>query len=66
MKRKGLRIEYVYHFAAGRDHMMSRYGLSPAYRSPYAHGYAPRQVFSVQPGRDAGITYSHATARRIG
>ncbi|MGE3992865.1 hypothetical protein [Pseudorhodoplanes sp.] len=65
MKRKGLRIDYIYHFPAGRTHTMSRYGLIPRSPTLYAPGYAPRQLFSVQPGRDPGITYTHATARRI-
>ncbi|MCB1484686.1 MAG: hypothetical protein KDJ17_07325 [Hyphomicrobiaceae bacterium] len=66
MKRKGLRIEYNYQINGGRAHNMAMYGLAPAASVSYAPGYAPRQVFSVQPGRDPGITYSHATARRIG
>ncbi len=67
MKRNGLQLAYHYHFAYGRADPanVGRYGLSYGHQSSFAPGTAPRQLFSINPGLDRGITYSHATAYRI-
>lgn len=65
MRRKGLSIQYRYHFYAGRNHEMGRYNLVPSNGSEYEPGHSLRQIFSVQPGMDPGITYSHATTWRM-
>jgi hypothetical protein len=65
MKRAGLRLTYVYHFAPGRDDpvTITSYGLSIGNGNSYAPGTAPRQLFAISPGFDRGITYRHEIGR---
>jgi hypothetical protein len=72
MRRKGLAIDFSYQF---RPHVWSdpalfqstlaRYGLKPIdSNAEYEPGTAMRTLFTVQPGFDRGMSYSHATSWR--
>lgn len=68
MKRKGLRITFMYWFPSHVNAAMAcaRFGLSPGFSPGYAPGHAPRQLFSVTPGADTGVHFAHYQSRRTG
>lgn len=72
MRRRGLRIEFAYRMT-GRacadpalfQRTLNRFGLHVLGDSDYEPGTTMRQLFSVTPGFDKGVSYGHASARRI-
>lgn len=70
MKIQGYRLSWNFHMRtfptqAGFEGALRRYNLVPGEPPRYAHGTGPRQLFSVSPGLDQGISYAHYTARPI-
>jgi hypothetical protein len=72
MKRRGLRIEFAYRMSPRVNadpelfqSTLSRFGLFVSGSNDYEPGTAMRQLFSVSPGFDKGISYSHASSRRV-